>query len=275
MILFPSRRDVVGHRLPSSLARTIIITPTHSARYIRLRAAAEEENPGGGGGGGGEGEGGGGASGSSPSPPPSPTSTPTDTPQTRRVTPARQPPANKAIMRPEEATDLFAANLTRRFGLKGGLAWLGLLTFGVLSEQIKTRYEAATALKETQAVSSDEAVSLPLPSGQGTYTDLVRGGGAPVRPGMLLLVNFKGTVLSTGQVSDESSESTTRHKTRLSEPSPSYPYPHSPFLILYLPYHPPRSLRTRSRGRSPLCSRTGRRQPGSGSASGPRRPWDR
>ena len=40
-----------------------------------------------------------------------------------------------------DSTDAVATFLTRRFGLKGGVAWLGLLTFGVVSEQAKTRWE--------------------------------------------------------------------------------------------------------------------------------------
>ena len=34
------------------------------------------------------------------------------------------------------STDASASTLTRRFGLAGGLAWLGFLTFGVVSEQV-------------------------------------------------------------------------------------------------------------------------------------------
>ena len=33
------------------------------------------------------------------------------------------------------AADWISSQLTRRFGLAGGLAWVGFLTFGVLSEQ--------------------------------------------------------------------------------------------------------------------------------------------
>lgn len=55
-------------------------------------------------------------------------------------------------MRPEEATDFMSATLTRRFGLKGGLAWLGLLTFGVVAEQVKTRLEVASDEQNTVAV---------------------------------------------------------------------------------------------------------------------------
>ncbi|MTV29339.1 hypothetical protein FTX61_28815, partial [Nitriliruptoraceae bacterium ZYF776] len=40
-----------------------------------------------------------------------------------------------------DSTDWIASSLTRRFGLGAGLAWAGFLTFGVVSEQIKTRFE--------------------------------------------------------------------------------------------------------------------------------------
>lgn len=40
-----------------------------------------------------------------------------------------------------DSTDWVSSNLTRRFGLGAGLAWVGVLAFGVISEQIKTRTE--------------------------------------------------------------------------------------------------------------------------------------
>ncbi|MCO5569356.1 hypothetical protein L7F22_023068 [Adiantum nelumboides] len=40
-----------------------------------------------------------------------------------------------------DSTDWVASSLTRRFGLGAGLAWVGFLAFGVISEQIKTRRE--------------------------------------------------------------------------------------------------------------------------------------
>lgn len=38
----------------------------------------------------------------------------------------------------------------RRFGLAGGLIWLGILTFGVVSEQIKTRLEDSAEQRDTK-----------------------------------------------------------------------------------------------------------------------------
>ena len=43
--------------------------------------------------------------------------------------------------RTADSTDWISSNLTRRFGLGAGLAWVGVLAFGVISEQIKTRNE--------------------------------------------------------------------------------------------------------------------------------------
>lgn len=40
-----------------------------------------------------------------------------------------------------DSTDWISSSLTRRFGLGAGLAWVGVLAFGVISEQVKTRNE--------------------------------------------------------------------------------------------------------------------------------------
>ena len=49
-------------------------------------------------------------------------------------------PASGSV-RSADSTDWIASAVTRRFGLAGGLAWVGFLTFGVVSEQLKTRRE--------------------------------------------------------------------------------------------------------------------------------------
>ena len=94
----------------------------------------------------------------------------------------------KRRTRKADSTDPIATFMTRRFGLAGGLAWLGVLTFGVVSEQLKTRNEVAREESGTQAVDAKEVVT---PSGL-RYTDLVRGGGetAPQR-GYLLAANVR------------------------------------------------------------------------------------
>ncbi|CAI5459063.1 unnamed protein product [Closterium sp. Yama58-4] len=43
--------------------------------------------------------------------------------------------------RAADSTDWIASAVTRRFGIGAGLAWVGFLAFGVVSEQIKTRRE--------------------------------------------------------------------------------------------------------------------------------------
>ena len=90
-----------------------------------------------------------------------------------------------------DSTDPISTFLTRRFGLAGGLAWLGLLTVGVVSEQVKTRREVAREESGTQAVSAVEVVTA---SGL-RYVDLVRGGGetAPQR-GYLLAADVRVTL---------------------------------------------------------------------------------
>lgn len=52
----------------------------------------------------------------------------------------QQKPASKTTA---ESTDWVASTLTRRFGLGAGLAWAGFLAIGVVSEQIKTRFEVS------------------------------------------------------------------------------------------------------------------------------------
>eukprot|EP00884_Botryococcus_braunii_P001886 jgi/Botrbrau1/11699/Bobra.0195s0030.1 len=57
--------------------------------------------------------------------------------------------------RQADSTDWVASQLTRRFGIAGGLAWLGILTVGVVGEQIKTRLEEQAEIDGTK-------VGLPL-----------------------------------------------------------------------------------------------------------------
>jgi hypothetical protein len=96
------------------------------------------------------------------------------------------------LSRKADSTDPISTFLTRRFGLAGGLAWLGVLTFGVVSEQLKTRGEVARELSGTQAVAG--GVEVASPSGL-RYTDTTRGGGetAPQR-GYLLAADVRVTL---------------------------------------------------------------------------------
>ena len=80
-----------------------------------------------------------------------------------------------------DSTDAVATFLTRRFGIAGGLAWLGVLTFGVVSEQLKTRREVREARENTKDVANAKEVTTA--SGL-RYTDLRVGGGeVPRRAG--------------------------------------------------------------------------------------------
>lgn len=71
---------------------------------------------------------------------------PTDAELEGRAEPRRQ--ANGR--RKADSSDWVTSQLTRRFGLAGGLAYLGFLTFGVVSEQIKTRLEVASDIRGTK-----------------------------------------------------------------------------------------------------------------------------
>nr|ACU20661.1 unknown [Glycine max] len=59
------------------------------------------------------------------------------------------------------STDWIATSLTRRFGIGAGLAWVGFLAFGVISEQIKTRLELSQQEANTRNVEKVEEVVLP------------------------------------------------------------------------------------------------------------------
>lgn len=87
--------------------------------------------------------------------------------------------SGKRRVRRAESTDAVATFMTRRFGLKGGLAWLGVLLFGVLSEQIKTRRETREAVENTKDVDESQRRTVELPSGV-SYVELTRGGGETV-----------------------------------------------------------------------------------------------
>ncbi|RZS06159.1 hypothetical protein BHM03_00036775 [Ensete ventricosum] len=93
--------------------------------------------------------------------------------------PSAQPssPPKKPHPRPKvaaESTDWIASSLTRRFGLGAGLAWVGFLAVGVVSEQIKTRLEVSRERANTK------------------YTELRVGGGASPRPGDLVVIDLQG-----------------------------------------------------------------------------------
>lgn len=88
-----------------------------------------------------------------------------------------------------DSTDPVASFLSRRFGLAGGLGWLGILAVGTLGEQIKTRLEVAAEKAGTTDVTDSKEVVLP--SGV-RYTDLRVGGGQRPIKGYLVLVDYVG-----------------------------------------------------------------------------------
>jgi len=88
------------------------------------------------------------------------------------------------------STDPVSSWLTRRFGLAGGLAWLGVLAAGSLGEQVKTRLEVAEEAKGVkQVVNGKEVV---LSSSGVSYIDMTIGGGALPQKGYLAVVDFVG-----------------------------------------------------------------------------------
>ncbi|GLI65063.1 hypothetical protein VaNZ11_008486 [Volvox africanus] len=92
--------------------------------------------------------------------------------------------------RQADSTDAVATFLTRRFGIAGGLAWLGFLAIGTLGEQVKTRLEVANEINGTKDVL--DAPEVVLPSGV-RYRDLRVGGGQNPIKGYLAVVDYIGT----------------------------------------------------------------------------------
>ncbi|KAL1327913.1 hypothetical protein HN51_037900 [Arachis hypogaea] len=102
-----------------------------------------------------------------------------------------------------ESTDWIATSLTRRFGLGAGLAWVGFLAFGVISEQIKTRFEVSQQQANTRTVDKEQGVLLP----NGIrYTELKVGGGASPKPGDLVVIDIVGRMEDSGQVFVDTTE---------------------------------------------------------------------
>jgi len=100
----------------------------------------------------------------------------------------------KKRVRKADSTDPIATALTRRFGMAGGVAWLGVLTFGVVSEQLKTRRETFVAERDTKEVTNAKEVTTA--SGL-KYVDKVVGGGEMVGPGLLVGVSYTLSVDGT------------------------------------------------------------------------------
>ena len=98
----------------------------------------------------------------------------------------QQPQRGRRNARQQQAdsTDAVATFLTRRFGLKGGVAWLGLLTFGVVSEQVKTRRETREEKANTRKVAKERRRTTRI-NEWTSYEEIVEGGGEYVQQGFL------------------------------------------------------------------------------------------
>ena len=112
---------------------------------------------------------------------------------TRDVVERARRATTRAPRRRAESTDAVATFMTRRFGLKGGLAWLGVLTFGVVSEQVKTRRETRDAVVNTRDVDASERTSVDVGDTGVSYTEMTIGGGELVREGYLVAAKVKAT----------------------------------------------------------------------------------
>eukprot|EP01018_Ginkgo_biloba_P036856 Gb_09810 [translate_table: standard] len=107
-----------------------------------------------------------------------------------------QPSRGSPVQIPD-STDWIASFLTRKFGLRAGIAWVLFLAIGVISEQIKTRFEVSQEQQNMRDVESAQEVVLP---NKIKYVDLRVGGGPSPRPGELVVIALQGKVQSTGYV---------------------------------------------------------------------------
>ncbi|KAL6909503.1 hypothetical protein ACP4OV_001784 [Aristida adscensionis] len=134
---------------------------------------------------------------SSQPPPPGEQQKPPQPPQSVQA----QAAAPAAPARPRRAagaadsTDWVASSLTRRFGIGAGLAWAGFLAVGVVSEQLKTRFEVAQQQANTKDVEQEQEVVLP--NGIRYYEMRVGGGDVP-RAGDLVVIDLQGRVSGAG-----------------------------------------------------------------------------
>jgi FKBP-type peptidyl-prolyl cis-trans isomerase len=116
-------------------------------------------------------------------------SAPSDAPSSSGAPPPLAAAAAPKSRRAADSSDPIASAITRRFGLGGGLAWAGILAFGVVSEQIKTRIEQAEEAKNTREIAVGQEAEVVLPNGL-RVTDLKIGGGARPEGGLLAILDF-------------------------------------------------------------------------------------
>lgn len=95
----------------------------------------------------------------------------------------------KQEKRRADSTDAVSSFLTRRFGLGGGLFWLGILAVGAIGEQIKTRLEvqneeeSAKEVKKTQEIVTASGLR---------YVDQKIGGGSYPQQEFLTVIQMRG-----------------------------------------------------------------------------------
>ncbi|KAL6637061.1 hypothetical protein ACP70R_024633 [Stipagrostis hirtigluma subsp. patula] len=117
-------------------------------------------------------------------------------PQSVQAQPQAAPAARpKRAAATADSTDWVASSLTRRFGIGAGLAWAGFLAVGVVSEQLKTRFEVAQQQANTKDVEQEQEVVLP--NGIRYYEMRVGGGDVP-RAGDLVVIDLQGRVAGGG-----------------------------------------------------------------------------
>lgn len=87
----------------------------------------------------------------SPTPPPQDESVQVST-KAQQQKPIKPVTSSSSSSTKVDSTDWIATSLTRRFGLGAGLAWVGFLAFGVISEQVKTRLEVSQQEANTRSV---------------------------------------------------------------------------------------------------------------------------
>eukprot|EP00899_Mesostigma_viride_P002181 jgi/Mesvir1/11964/Mv00284-RA.1 len=129
----------------------------------------------------------------------SPENPPAATDSTKDTDPVLpQSPRAKSARLPASSTDPISSALTRRFGIAGGLAWVGFLAFGVISEQVKTRLEVANVESNTRDAGQQKEV---VTASGLRYTDVKIGGGEYPQRGDL--VGIKYTLIANGVVIEE------------------------------------------------------------------------
>jgi len=78
--------------------------------------------------------------------------------------------------------------MSRPNRLAGGFAWLGFLTFGVVSEQVKTRLEVSNEERNVKEVADIKQITV---ANGIKYTDLKIGGGSQPVTGYLTVIDFR------------------------------------------------------------------------------------